>query len=62
MECPHCNQPVQTPTSNHKMCVIELFRTDAIKSIQDWEASWRPRAIVKRKVIVRIPKAELTRT
>ena len=61
MECPHCSQLANTPTSDHKACVIELFRTDKIKSIKDWEASWRPRTIVKRRVKVYITKEELTR-
>lgn len=38
---------------DHRLCLVELFKTNRIKSLADWEALWKPK---KRIVKARVPK------
>jgi hypothetical protein len=55
MPCPVCNQ---SPASgaDHRWCLVELFKTNRIQSVTDWEEMSKPKTIVKRTIKVRIAK------
>jgi hypothetical protein len=55
MPCPVCNQPPASGV-DHRWCLVELFKTDRIKSIADWEALCKPKTIIKKKIKARIAK------
>lgn len=39
MKCPVCSKPKEV---NHRDCIVQLFRTNTIKSLKEWEALWKP--------------------
>lgn len=41
---------------DHRWCLVELFKTERIKSLADWEEMCKPKTVVKKKVKVRVPK------
>jgi hypothetical protein len=58
MPCPVCNQPPASGAANadHRWCLVELFKTNRIQSVADWEALCKPKTIVKKTIRVRITK------
>jgi hypothetical protein len=58
MPCPVCNQSPGSGAAgaDHRWCLVELFKTNRIKSIADWQELCKPKTIVKGKVKVRIAK------
>ena len=38
---------------DHRLCLVELFKTNRIQTLADWEAMIKP---VRRKVKARVPK------
>jgi hypothetical protein len=55
MSCPICNQPPASGT-DHRWCLVELFKTNRIQSVADWEALCKPKTIIKKKIKVHIKK------
>jgi len=55
MPCPVCNQPPASG-ADHRWCLVELFKTNRIKSVNEWEELCKPKTIIKGKKTVRIPK------
>ena len=53
--CPLCSKPTG-PDTDHRSCVLELFKTNKIQSVKDWEALCKPKTIVKQRIRVRIMK------
>lgn len=55
MPCPICNQNIGNGV-DHRWCLVELFKTNKIKSVAEWEAlSAKPKTIFKRKVKALLP-------
>ena len=54
MPCPVCNLP--KGEADHRMCLLTLFKTNAIKSVKDWEALCKPKTIIKGEIWVMLPK------
>lgn len=46
--CPVCSRSVPAPDGDHRQCVLELFKTNRIQSVKDWEKM----SIVRRKIVV----------
>lgn len=57
MQCP-VNKCVPSTDGgvDHRLCLVELFETNRIQTIADWQEMWKPKTIVKGKRRVRIPK------
>jgi hypothetical protein len=49
MKCPVCN--LLKKEGDHRMCILQLFREDKIRSISEWE---RPVTIIGRREIRRV--------
>jgi hypothetical protein len=48
--CPVCSQSVPAPEgADHRNCVLELFKTNKIKSVAEWEKM----SIVRRRISVK---------
>jgi hypothetical protein len=58
MPCPVCSCNIGQ--ADHRMCVIQLFREDKIKSVAEWQNLCRPVTIRKGKIIAYLPKTETT--
>jgi hypothetical protein len=58
MPCPVCNQSPASGAgdADHRWCLVELFKSNTIKSVADWEALCKPKTTIKRKVKARVPK------
>ena len=54
MPCPVCNRPANT--DNHRTCLVELFKTNKIQSVKDWEELCKPKTIVKRRIKARVDR------
>jgi hypothetical protein len=55
MPCPECD-PSNT---NHRACLIKLFREKKIKTIEEWkEMCKKPKTIIKGKVTIKIKKGD----
>lgn len=60
MPCPVCSCNIGE--ADHRMCLVELFRNDTIKSVADWEKMCKPckpKTIRKGKIIAYLPKSLL---
>jgi hypothetical protein len=54
MPCPICKRPRDAP--DHRWCLVELFKTNKIQSVADWEELAKPITIKKGTIKVRVPK------
>ena len=54
MPCPICKQKPEGV--DHRLCLFELFKTNAIKSVADWEALSKPKTIMKGRIRVLLMK------
>lgn len=51
MPCPICNISIDAGV-DHRWCLVELFKTNRIKSVKEWEdMSRKPKTILKGRVI-----------
>lgn len=55
MPCPHCKQS-STTVADHRWCIVELFKTNVIQSVAQWEALSKPKTIVKGRIRALVPK------
>ena len=53
MPCPVCKMPLGP---DHRQCLVELFRTNKIQTVKDWEDMMKPKTIIKGKARIRIEK------
>lgn len=53
MPCPVCNKPIGV---DHRMCVFELFKSNRIQTVQEWENMSKPKTIRKGTTKARVPK------
>lgn len=49
MPCPICKQNPGSGT-DHRWCLVELFKTNVIKSVSEWEAMCKPKTIMKGRI------------
>jgi hypothetical protein len=54
MTCPICTKP-PTGEADHRWCLVELFKTNKIQKVSDWEAMCKPKTIIKGRVKIRLP-------
>lgn len=54
MPCPICNQPPKD--TDHRVCLFELFKSNTIKSVSDWETMCKPKTIMKGRIRALIMK------
>jgi hypothetical protein len=54
--CFHCKSQV-TPETDHRKCVLDLFKANAIQSVAEWNARCTD---IKQRVVIRVKKEELT--
>jgi hypothetical protein len=47
--CPVCSKSVGS-NADHRYCVLELFKTNKIKSVKEWEKM----SIVRRRICVKV--------
>ena len=55
MPCPVCKQTPGSGT-DHRLCLFELFKTNVIKSVSDWETMCKPKTIKKGRIRALLPK------
>ena len=59
MACPVCKKDAYTG-SDHRWCLVELFKSNVIKTVAEWEAMCRmPATIRKGRVRALIRKEDL---
>jgi hypothetical protein len=58
MPCPICYHEPGSGT-DHRYCLVQLFREKKISSIADWEKlSKKPKTIIKGKVTIKVKNEE----
>lgn len=58
MACPVCKKEVGAG-SDHRWCLVELFKTNVIKSVAEWEAMCRPVTVRKGRVRALLRKEDV---
>jgi hypothetical protein len=53
MPCPVCTKVLGGDT-DHRWCLVELFKTNRIKSVQEWKELSRPKTIRKGTIRAKI--------
>lgn len=56
MPCPICSKTPEE--ADHRACVFELFKTNAIQSVDEWRQLCKPKTIRKGKIRVMLPLVE----
>jgi hypothetical protein len=56
MPCPICFKKPEE--SDHRNCVFELFKTNVIKSVNEWRDMCQPKTIRKGRIRVMLPLVE----
>lgn len=57
MACPVCKKDVGN--TDHRWCLVELFKSNVIKTVAEWEAMCKPATIRKGRVRALIRKEDL---
>ena len=58
MPCPICRTEPESG-NDHRYCLVQLFRENRIKSIQEWrDMCKKPQTIIKGRVTIKVKKEE----